>query len=735
MINRKITYLILLIFCLNPALGDSGAEGENQHSTLLHRAGDPVVLNGVSVPSDFPFVNVTVNNSPDTGYVFINTSWGSNPHYSMILDNTGAPVWYVRSDDNRQDLKVQLDGRITHMIDPGWTDRYFVALDTTYTVVDTFIVPEGYFADEHDLQVLPNGHYLIIAKRDSLIDMSQIVPGGNPTAWVLGNTLVEMDENDNPVFMWHSWDHFNIEDAIHEDLTGGSIDYVHMNAMDVDLDGHYLISSRHLSEITKINRHTGEIIWRLGGQNDDFTWTNDAHRISYQHDIRVLPNGNYTVMDNGNNRHPHFSRALEFSVDTINWTVTKVWEYPEAHNIATGWMGNVQRLPNGNTLINWADNSLPKLTEVRSDGVKVFELDFVQSHSSYRTFRFPWKGNAAIPYLIIEPHPEGATLLMNKFGDPDVTEYRIYGGTAPHPDEIIASTSQPFIHLSSELHNKAHNHLRVTAVDSHGNESGFSNEDEIFINQIVPGDNMVANGDFSDGFNLWEWEVAEGQASWEINNQEELHVQIEVGGSETWHIQARQPNIQLIQGKTYKFEFDAFAAAGRSVEFEVRKDGDPWTNYSQRGFTWLTQVPQHYTHEFVMEYASESQARIVLNTGSSNHDVYIDNISLKEVVAGIPEEKSGILAEFKLHPNYPNPFNPETVIRYTLGEKSKVQISVYNMLGREVKSWNEINSAGGQEIRFNANDLPSGIYFYRLEAHATNSDRSYQQTRKMLLLK
>ena len=129
--------------------------------------------------------------------------------------------------------------------------------------------------------------------------MSQYINGANPNATVIGNSVVEMDANDNPVFIWRSWDHFNILDAIHENLYGSLVDYVHMNAIAIDHDGHILISSRHLDEITKINRQTGEIIWRLGGRHDYFTWINDDERISHQHDIRVLPNGNYTVFDNG----------------------------------------------------------------------------------------------------------------------------------------------------------------------------------------------------------------------------------------------------------------------------------------------------------------------------------------------------------------------------------------------------------------------------------------------------
>ena len=80
--------------------------------------------------------------------------------------------------------------------------------------------------------------------------------------WVVGLIIEEQDENKNVVFQWRSWDHFKITDATYDiDLTDSVVDYVHGNAIEVDDDGNLLISSRHMDEVTKIDRQTGEIIW------------------------------------------------------------------------------------------------------------------------------------------------------------------------------------------------------------------------------------------------------------------------------------------------------------------------------------------------------------------------------------------------------------------------------------------------------------------------------------------
>jgi len=85
---------------------------------------------------------------------------------------------------------------------------------------------------------------------------------------------------------------------------------------------------------------------------------------------------------------------------------------------------------------------------------------------------------------------------------------------------------------------------------------------------------------------------------------------------------------------------------------------------------------------------------------------------------------------FNLSQNYPNPFNPFTIIRFSVPEESSVSIVVINPLGEEVTTLiNENITAGSYEVDFNAAGLPSGIYFYKIQAG------SFIETRKMILLK
>lgn len=90
---------------------------------------------------------------------------------------------------------------------------------------------------------------------------------------------------------------------------------------------------------------------------------------------------------------------------------------------------------------------------------------------------------------------------------------------------------------------------------------------------------------------------------------------------------------------------------------------------------------------------------------------------------------------FKLSQNYPNPFNPSTTISFSVPSKSLVKINLYNLLGQQVANLlNSEVSDGQHEITYNAVNLPSGTYFYTLEAKGTNGSL-YRDTKKMILLK
>jgi hypothetical protein len=86
--------------------------------------------------------------------------------------------------------------------------------------------------------------------------------------------------------------------------------------------------------------------------------------------------------------------------------------------------------------------------------------------------------------------------------------------------------------------------------------------------------------------------------------------------------------------------------------------------------------------------------------------------------------------KFALYQNYPNPFNPSTTVSYDLPVRSRVKLSIYNILGQEVATLvDKEQEPGRYNVKFDASGLPSGIYFYRLEAGR------FIEQKKMILIK
>ena len=182
---------------------------------------------------------------------------------------------------------------------------------------------------------------------------------------------------------------------------------------------------------------------------------------------------------------------------------------------------------------------------------------------------------------------------------------------------------------------------------------------------------------------------------------------------------------------------------------------DPAVNSSVKGVIWKTGAAQGNT-SVLSGHVEFGKGRVVFvgdsspaddGTGASGKSLYTGwtgeangdhrrlhlNGSLwLAKVTGVTSVENGkaLPASFSLNQNYPNPFNPTTVISYQVSASSPVVLKIYNMLGKEVQTLvNENKPAGNYTVEFNANNLPSGMYVYKLQAG------SFSQSKKMVLLR
>jgi hypothetical protein len=349
------------------------------------------------LPEDFPNVNVSISNNPSPGYIFLAPYEYPFYYFSylLIVDNSGIPIFYRRYSSWKADFKLQPNGYLSY-----WdiqARKHFI-MDSSYSIIDSYSCQNGYSTDFHEFFLLENGHSFLMSYDFQTVRMDTVVQGGDSSAVVIGLVIQELDSEKNVIFQWRSWDHFQITDATEDvDLTAHTIDYVHGNAIEIDQDGHLLLSSRHLDEITKINRQTGEIIWRWGGvksRKNEFLFVNDPITFSHQHDIRRTEYGNLTIFDNGNLHTPSFSRSLEYEVDEIAKVATLIWKYNNEPKTYARAMGSAVKLTNSNTLIGWGLHyNIRTINEVKPDGTVALELLLPDTVFSYRAFKFPWKTN------------------------------------------------------------------------------------------------------------------------------------------------------------------------------------------------------------------------------------------------------------------------------------------------------------------------------------------------------
>ena len=209
---------------------------------------------------------------------------------------------------------------------------------------------------------------------------------------------------------------------------------------------------------------------------------------------------------------------------------------------------------------------------------------------------------------------------------------------------------------------------------------------------------------------------AEGGHIWKTTNQ-----------GETWNTICTKDSL-IIQG--IKFYNAGPVGIAYGVKFYTGKNFQPFAlKTTDFGATWKIQIidDQHPTPT-VTSGCMVNNFNYYLGGGTfSEPRIYHTNNGGSTLV----HNNTGITAkEYSLKQNYPNPFNPVTSIQFNIPSKSNVTLKVFNSLGKEiVELMNEVKSEGSYEVKFDAANLPSGVYYYKL------SSDNFSETKKMILLK
>ena len=215
----------------------------------------------------------------------------------------------------------------------------------------------------HDARRTSSGGaiYLTVELMDPAL--ASRVKGGNPITGENGmwaDVIVEVDSGGNRVWEWHAAEHLDLElDVV--TFNDSRDEWSHGNTVVPLDDDRVMFSFRNISTVGIINKSTGDIVWRLGGEV-----------LAQQHDPSLLPNGNILVYDNGSHSAHHalpFSRVVEVDPKTNQ----VVWEYSDnpPYNFFSPYISGARRLPNGNTLIT--EGMFGRMFQVTPEGDVVWE--------------------------------------------------------------------------------------------------------------------------------------------------------------------------------------------------------------------------------------------------------------------------------------------------------------------------------------------------------------------------
>ncbi|KAI2627151.1 Arylsulfotransferase-domain-containing protein [Xylaria nigripes] len=383
----------------------------------------------------------------------------------------------------------------------GYGRGTYYMLDSSYQLVRKFEPPaETLKADLHDLRITERGTALMTAYSPVPADLTSI--GGPKKGWALDSLVQEIDiETGELVFKWNALSNLALNDTIRyfageDDGTTPekAFDFFHVNSIELDPEGNYIISGRHTSTIVCISPK-GEKLWTLGGKRNDFTDLSDglATDFAYQHHARLHANYTLSIFDNAVaeragalSRHG-YTRGLLVQLDTVNMTATLIQEFydPQSLKEATS-QGSMQVMSNGHVVLGYG--WLPYITEFSADGAVLCDVEIAPwiaarwgLVTTYRALKTEgWVGKPLNPPAIYISPSDGAAFVSWN-GATEVRSWVLQGasydalerdGEAAFVDVDVVPKSG--FETSVKFRGDVPQFVRVAAVNERGEVLGHS---------------------------------------------------------------------------------------------------------------------------------------------------------------------------------------------------------------------------------------------------------------------
>ncbi len=404
-----------------------------------------------------------------------------------IVDNEGRPVWFqpVAAPYTATDFRVQQyrsQPVLTYDVGqstggPGHSEGYDVILDQHYNQIATVQAGNGLQADQHEFALTPQGTALITIYHQVPYDLSSV--GGPADGSVLDGVVQEIDVATGKVlFEWHSLDHVPLSDSYQPVPTSAATpyDYFHINSVNLDSDGNLLISARHTWTVYKVDRHSGNVIWRLGGKESDFQ-LGPGVQFAWQHN--ALPEtgqpNTIRIFDNHSNGAAGSppSRIIDVHLDQKAHTATLVSAVQHPDGLSAGSQGNAQRLPGGHLFVGWGQ--LGRFSEFDGAGNLLWDAQLPAGYDTYRAYRSPWVGEPDTdPTAAAERSGRNrVTVTATWNGATEVERWLVLSGRRPRSLHPVGSAAWDGLSTVVSA-NTRDPYVEVVALDDRGRPIGRS---------------------------------------------------------------------------------------------------------------------------------------------------------------------------------------------------------------------------------------------------------------------
>jgi hypothetical protein len=325
------------------------------------------------------------------------------PHGPQITDDRGRVVWFHPLPEGRYATNVRVQEYQGRPVLTWWQGEAtntgagngtcYIA-DTGYNVIATVTAGGGQSVDLHELALTDRGTALLVGYRPVRHDLSPV--GGAEDGMVLDSVVEEIDVATGEVLLrWSGLDHIPLgESDVPVALAGdGPWDHLHVNAVAVDDDENLVITARSSQAVYKVDRRTGEVIWKLGSGASTFV-LDVGVRCNWPHDAQPVGRDVHRVFDNGANigMEGYESRVVWIRVDPATGVATHVRQLTHPEHLSSSVEGNAQDLANGNVLVGWGRAG--RISEFSPGGALLFDAETPDGPgwTTYRAFRHEWHG-------------------------------------------------------------------------------------------------------------------------------------------------------------------------------------------------------------------------------------------------------------------------------------------------------------------------------------------------------